>query len=93
MYTPTQTEMRTRTLALVRSIMTHDNACDKIVPSDLRMLVAAYDERDKRVTELEAAMRTFAARFDTIYGDMPPNSFPGPPNGLTAEMRLAATSK
>ncbi|NBS94509.1 MAG: hypothetical protein EBS91_11815 [Betaproteobacteria bacterium] len=47
--------MREQTIYMVRSNMMRDDACRMIVPSDLRLLIGALDERDKRIAELESA--------------------------------------
>lgn len=46
---------REQTIYAVRSNMTRDDACQMIVPSDLRLLIGAIDQRSNRIEALEAA--------------------------------------
>lgn len=46
-------------IALVRSVMRFDHACDQIVPSDLRMLVGEIDRLQAQVDRLKAHEQPF----------------------------------
>ncbi len=60
--------MRTETLDHVRHIMCQDNACEQIVPSDLRELVGEIDRLRTvfRVNILRLAPETTHAEIDAI---------------------------
>ena len=47
--TPEMQKFFAERIAFIRSIMTHDNACDQIVPSDLRMLVGELDRLNAKL--------------------------------------------
>ena len=49
--------MREQTIYAVRSNMMRDDACQMIVPSDLRLLIGAIDQRANRIADLENDLR------------------------------------
>jgi hypothetical protein len=46
-------EMRENAVYVVRKIMYDDDACDRIVPSDLRLLIGEIDRLKAKIDEYE----------------------------------------
>lgn len=52
-----------------------------------------FDRLERRVFELEAALRSYADAIERVYGELPASQYPGPPTSIVANMRSAAKGR
>jgi hypothetical protein len=48
------------------------------------------DRLKERIAELEAELLSAAASLETVYGELPSHTFPGPPTTIVEHMRAVA---
>lgn len=61
-----------------------------LIEAQLAGCRVARQQAEKRVAELEAALRCYADDIERVYGHLPVTHYPGPPTSIVANMRNIA---